>query len=1153
MEAVSVEQRPPAGERLEFRLLGPLEVLRDGVGLELGPPKQRAILAALLMAEGRVVSADRLIEAVWGDEPPPRAVSSVQVYVSKLRSLLQSNDSQPITRRSPGYLLTADSIDTADFRRLTAQARESIQWRQWPDAVATASAAAGLWRGPFLDDLADEPWVGVEATHLDEMYAQCVEAWVTGLLGQGSVGEAVTRSRTMVESYPLREYAWWLRIIALHRAGRSPEALDAYSHFSRELDEQLGLEPGPELRNLQTAILRHDEAFASWPVAPGEGPVATARPEAAVRPEAATPPAAPVRRDSDVGVASTIVGRETELGVLDDVIEDVVAGHCRWVLLTGRAGMGKTRLAIETTVRAQQRGVQTIWTGCPDDGGTPAWWPLRALVTELGGDPEEVFAPPTGVDADTVRFVVYERFARLLERAAERTPLLMVIDDAQWLDAASLRTLSFLVRTQQLARVGIVLTVRDRERRPEFDEVLATISREDYAVHLPIEPLDGPSATTLLRQVAGDTVSAADAFALMRRIGGNPLLLTEYARLPPEERRTGHIPLAARGLLERRLRRLSEGVLVVLRAAGVMGETFELDLLAAVTGLDLLTLIDRLDAAAAEAIIDPATSGAGYQFRHGLLRDAVIAQLTVLRRQVLHARIAELMADRGEDSHTLIRRAQHLSAAMPIVGPNAVINASTAAARSAEIAWDWDAAAQQWESAMAAMQVMPSVDPVARDSLLIARLAALARAGRGQTVLDVVNAALDVAAAAGQTTTIGLMAGVLLRTSGAWPWPAYGADPSGLLARLDDLVTVVARDQTALARVLAALAVGNCYHPDPTVPDAQSRRALDIAEQLGDHDVLADAVLGRVLTYTGVATHADEASELLGRFDSLPHSFRVLDEVQRHNLLTMVEFSRGNSDAASEHLREGILGSDRLRLPVSRVQLRWVEAMLAEWHGDLDHAEELLARAYELHQQTELYSADVSYEAAMLVVRWNRGRLAESADLQHTQEPHVWIALAAAETNDRERGRQAIALRLAAREPDYWYALAYRTWLAHAAADLGLVEFAPPLLDLLSPNRMTVASLGQTASVGPVSLALGKLRALLGDVEGARADLAIAEELARTGRGALALVRTRLAQLSLDPPSPARSNRLLDVAHEADRLAMSGVAATARQVARAVS
>ena len=731
-----------------------------------------------------------------------------------------------------------------------------------------------------------------------------------------------------------------------------------------------------------------------------------------------------------------------------------------------------------------------------------------------------------------------------------------MIDDAQWLDAASVRALGYLAHTQRFSNLGIILTVRDRERRPDFDQVLATIVREDFSVHLPLEPLDGPSASALLRQVAGNTVSAADAFALMQRIGGNPLLLTEYARLPADDRRNGEIPLAARALLERRLHRFPDDVLRVLGAAGVIGETFELDLLAAVSGLDLFDLIDRLDAAVAESIIDPDVTGAGYRFRHGLIRDAVIAQLTVLRRQTLHARVAQALETRGEDSRTLIRRAQHLSAATPIVGPGPVVEACLRAARVAESLWDWDLAAQQWESALRAAALVPDGDPTARDELLVARLAALARGGRAQTVLDTVDAALDSAASRGLTATIGRLAAVLLRTAGAWPWSAYGADPSALLARLAALDNVVAHDPATHAQVLAALAVGNCYHPDPQVPDAQSRRAIDIADQLGDPEVLADALIARALTFSGIAGRAEETIGLLDRLAALPGVLEAIpgvrhgtDDVLRHALLTMADFSRGDMDAVAEHLRAGIAGSDRLRLPVTRVQLRWVESRTAQWRGDLDRSAELAAMAYERHQQTELYSADITYRTVRMALRWERGELAGTAIDEAMREPTVWHALAAAEIGDRERGREAIALWLRTPRPDHWYSLADRTWLGHAVADLELAEFAPDLIRLLIPDRAAIAAVGQTVNVGPVAVPLGKLHALLGDVDAARDDLNLAVRLAHQGGGRTDLLRARLAQLKLDATGPLRSDGLAALAAEAEQLGMKAVARAARRAA----
>lgn len=1136
----------PETTKLEFRLLGPLEAVCDGASLDLGPPKQRALLATLLLADGKAVSNARLIEAVWGLDAPPRAVSSVQAYVSRLRGLLATNAGVELVRQAPGYAVRAEHVDVVEFRRLAERAAAATTARDWTLGEAIARQALALWRGPLLPELRDEHWVAAEAVRLDEMRALCLESLVTGLLGQARVTESVDCSHQLVEEFPLRERVRRLAMIALYRAGRSPEALDSYRDYVRKLDEQLGLQPGPELRELQSAILRHDPALAIWPdslEAHDDAP-----PERAQSSVAAADP--PGETDRAAGGAAPIVGRDQELAVIDEVLVDIVAGRERWLLLTGPAGIGKTRLAEEAARRARERGVRIVWSNCPDDEGTPAWWPLRPLVRDLGGDPDSVFLPPAGVDADTVRFQVYEKVSAQLVEASCRQPVLVVVDDVQWLDAASSRWLTFVANVLRGHRVGIVLTMRDGEPRTELGQLLASFHRWAGALHISVPPLDAAAASALLDQVSRESLPASESFALITRTGSNPLLLTEYARLPRAERHDGSMPLAARGLLGRRLNRLSEEVLSVLRAAAVIGDVFELGLVADVVGLSLGEVVDLLDAAAGEEIIMPARSGQGYQFTHALLREEVLLRQSVMRRQALHARVAEILARHDSDTRTLLRRAHHLTEALPLVGPDAVVAACTAAARDAERRWDWDIAAQQWAGALSALQSRPGSAQSDREELLLARLHALARAGRGQTVLDVTDAALAEAAAEGRTATVGRLAAALLRTSGAWPWAAYGQDPSALLARLTKLTSPAASDPGAHARVLAALAVGNCYAGDQAVPDAQSRQAIEIAEQLGDAEVLADALVGRVLTFVGIASHSEEAIGLLDRLHELPHAQSRLDDVLRDNVLTMALFNRGDVDGAAAHLREGIAGSDRLRLPVTRVQLRWAEATLAHWYGDLERAEELITKAHDLHRQTELYSAGSSFLAAHLSLLWDRGRVASDPDaIRDCTEPMVWGALAAAESAEVETGVGLIMARLSDPAPEYWYTLGYLTLLGHAAADLQDAGCAALLLERLSPNTEYLAQIGQTACVGPVALATGRLRAVLGDPAGALADLTLAERRATAARGRAALLRIRLARALLDRPGPERTLTLGAIADDADALGMTGVAGSARRAA----
>ena len=280
----------------------------------------------------------------------------------------------------------------------------------------------------------------------------------------------------------------------------------------------------------------------------------------------------------------------------------------------------------------------------------------------------------------------------------------------------------------------------------------------------------------------------------------------------------------------------------------------------------------------------------------------------------------------------------------------------------------------------------------------------------------------------------------------------------------------------------------------------------------------------------------------------------MADEVRRDNILTMTRFMQGDMGAVETHLRRGIKGSDRLRLPVTRVQLRWVEAALAQWQGQLDLAEALATTAHQRHLQTELYGADRTYVHARLALSWDRGRLSEEPDtISRSPEPLVWGALAAAETGDREVGQELLSRGFDPDEPEYWYTLARLTLMAHAAADLGDVSVARPLLERLAANTWAVAAFGQAGSIGPVALATGRLRALLGDPVAARADFSQAEKLATAGGGRTALLRIRLARLEMEPPTLERTGALVLLQDDANSVGMTGVARTADRAAAVVS
>jgi DNA-binding SARP family transcriptional activator len=245
---------------MEFRLLGPLEVVEGDRVLALGGRKQRSLLAVLLLHANEVVSSDRLIAELWGERPPTTVAKSIQVYVSRLRRELGDGR---LTTRTPGYVLQIEpsELDLARFERLVAEARQS----EPRGAADKLRAALALWRGPPLADLAYEPFAQTEIARLEEMRLAALEARFDADLAAGRHAELVAELEASIAQHPLREHLRGQLMLALYRSGRQAEALRTYQVARRELDEELGLEPGEELRRLERAILAHDPALGIEP------------------------------------------------------------------------------------------------------------------------------------------------------------------------------------------------------------------------------------------------------------------------------------------------------------------------------------------------------------------------------------------------------------------------------------------------------------------------------------------------------------------------------------------------------------------------------------------------------------------------------------------------------------------------------------------------------------------------------------------------------------------------------------------------------------------------------------------------------------------------------------------------------------------------
>jgi DNA-binding SARP family transcriptional activator len=317
---------------LDLRVLGPLEARVGGASVRLGPPKQRALLVHLVLHANEGVSTERLIDELWPEQPPETARHAIQVYVSGLRKAF--GDSARIQARSNSYALRLKpgELDLERFRSLVADARPRLD-----DDPATAArqlrAALSLWRGRALADLDGEPGVRDLVLELEEERLQATELLAEAELAVGRHAELVPELERLLAEHPARETLYGLLMVALYRSARQADALAVYRRARARLRQELGLEPGTKLRELQAAVLRQD---ASLTIEPSE---LRARRHLPAQPDA-------------------LIGRERELAELTQL---VASGGVRLVTLTGPEGVGKTHLAIAAAARLAASFGDGVW------------------------------------------------------------------------------------------------------------------------------------------------------------------------------------------------------------------------------------------------------------------------------------------------------------------------------------------------------------------------------------------------------------------------------------------------------------------------------------------------------------------------------------------------------------------------------------------------------------------------------------------------------------------------------------------------------------------------------------------------------------------------------------------------------------------------
>jgi DNA-binding SARP family transcriptional activator len=685
--------RPDVSTSLRLQILGPLRIWRDSVEVAAGPAQQAVLLAVLLARAGRPVSTDELSRAMWGDEPPPSALNTIQKYVGALRRLFEPGlrpreTGAFLQRRGDAYVCTAgrDALDLLEFRSLVEAARAAQVEMQDEQALDDYLRALALWVEPVGVGLtrgsnSTSVFVALNAEYLD---ACAVAADLA--LSLGVPERALPCLHAAVAMDPYHEPLHARLISALGAVGQQAEALSVFRVVRRRLADELGLSPGDALVAAERAVL----------ISPSGPRARSAQP--------ALGPSVDLRDDG-------LVGRSDEFSTLWTAASSALGGVSSLAMVEGEPGIGKSRLLEAVGTRAERHGMFVVRGQCTESEGTPALWPwvraITALLDDLPraereswltGELRELVDPADGELVTTAvpdvgaRFRLFEKIVALFQISAARRPILLVVDDVQWADVASLLMFEHLA-ARMPPGVTMVGALRDRATatRPALATMLASVSRLPTHRRVRLTALSVDEVGQLVQIETGAAIAPSVALNLHDRTAGNPFFVLELARFPGAD---GHLsqhpapaglPSSVLDVVRARTSSLDEQTKYMLQVAAVIGTELDIGILALSSGLDEQTCLDRFQELEDLGMLtaNPANPRA-VRFAHDIVRESIVAITQRARLPRMHLDVAEALdqAD-ARDDPAVERIAFHLWSAGPLADAARTADALLRAGRTA--------------------------------------------------------------------------------------------------------------------------------------------------------------------------------------------------------------------------------------------------------------------------------------------------------------------------------------------------------------------------------------------------------------------------------------------------------------------------------------
>jgi DNA-binding SARP family transcriptional activator/DNA-binding CsgD family transcriptional regulator len=636
-----------ADTELRVEVLGPLRAWLGAEELVLGPARQRAVFAALAASEGHPVSRGELINAVWGDSAPASAEGSVHTYISGLRRRMDPERSRwssggVLLSEPAGYVLrlAPNNLDLHVFADLQDKAQRQLATGDHRGALASFDSALSLWHGEAFSGVPG-PFAEQQRERLAELRVVCVENRASTVLKLGGHAELVAELAVLVQEHPLRESLWESLMIALYRSGRPAEALEGFRHLRNILIEELGIEPGSRARKVHQQILTNDPELAA-PESPQQADLLSVVPPLVTR------------ALQDTARRGPFLGRTNETLRLRKLVSEVLAGRGRSAWIEGEPGIGKSELLTVALADAGKLGCQVAWAAADELGQR---FPLQVILECLGIEPSEADQPHRGsTDTDPVLAMVDQLLAHVDELCAS-APLMLVIDDLQWADDASVLMWHRLSAATRQLPLLLVAAARPAPNRVELAQLRRGVEARDDVVLL-LSPLTIVDTVELIGEIFGASPGPG-LRTLAVRASGNPLYLREVMNALLREGAVDVVggvadirgsalyeaPESLVAAVSGTLDFLSGTTTEALRWAALLGMEFAVAEVSAVVGKSPSELLEAFEEAVAANVIIEA--GTRLAFRHPLLRHALYDDIGEPTRTAWHRRAAEALAGIG--------------------------------------------------------------------------------------------------------------------------------------------------------------------------------------------------------------------------------------------------------------------------------------------------------------------------------------------------------------------------------------------------------------------------------------------------------------------------------------------------------------------------